>query len=187
MLFKNTIASPNQSLVSGFKEVDQHLTLNSKNRNISSIADRTYDGNLLRSYYYALTFDLPYINNAISELQNHTNDKIMNEKAMTYFLHSQSLLIEQLKTPYSEVMSLEQLNFDFQYHEDMQIQLAKKVNYLALAEFWKEYVCIYHQNSPKELIQIHEDYMRLLMMLVPKESRKNKHLKPFEWINNNCK
>ena len=126
------------------------------------------------------------MNNAYHKLTKTRKNKNMNKRALKYFLFIQSLLIDQIENPFiNEIPDLSEMNFDFQYHIDNEIQFHEKINYLALFEFWKEYLCNFHQKSSKDLHQIHDDYMRLLMLLFPSENKKNKYLKPFEWINNN--
>lgn len=109
--------------------------------NVTEIIDNTYDGNLLKKYYKVFSGDLDKITNATDSLLEKPNVKNLNSRALRYFLHTQSLLIDEIKSPFSgDVPSLEELNFDFQYYEDQEIVALQKLNYLALMEFWKDYI-----------------------------------------------
>ena len=170
--------------------------------NYTDLKENTYDHTLLEGLYNSVSGNLHCINHtwehsnfnstwvqeSYTELTKFTKSKNLNRRAIKYYLYTQSLLVNEIESPFGkEIPELSKLNFDFQYYEDTEIQKNEKLNYLALMEFWKEYVWVYHQNSPPELIKIHDEYMRLLVMLFPERSKKKENLKPFEWMNHNCK
>lgn len=77
----------------------------------------------------------------IEILSENPDTKIMNKRALNYFLHFQSMLVKEIESPFPDQMaSLEEMNFDFQYHQDHELETMQKLNYLAQMEFWKEYV-----------------------------------------------
>lgn len=152
-----------QELIKGLMEIDKQVMINpTKEVNMTDVAAHTYDAKLLGIYYNAFLgkfntpepfddkthlvelindFDLENlvsVNNKLAELKER---KFMNLDTLRYFLYTQSILIKEVDNPYDgEAPTLEQLNFDFQFNQDLEILHFEKLNYLALMEFWKEYV-----------------------------------------------
>lgn len=95
----------------------------------------------------------------------------MNEQAFYRHMHFLSLLVNELKSPYPDGMpNYDELNIDTSYHNDWEIYENDKLNYLAQMEFWKDYICLFHQqNNDTEIVKIHDDYIKLIKKLLPNE------------------
>lgn len=152
-----------QELIKGLMEIDKEIMTDPTGEvNMTDIAMHTYDETLLELYYRTFlgNFSIKKLNNSeielvdigkdfslenlvevSNQLQQFKGSKNMNLNALRYFLYTQSILINEIDNPYEEeVPTLEQLNFDFQFNQDPEIVHFGKLNYLALMEFWKEYV-----------------------------------------------
>lgn len=109
--------------------------------NIDIIKEKTYDGYLLNSYL-SLFNAYPQAINSTTMLNSTTAlASNFSYKALMYFKYVQSLITNEVTSAHGESkQSLEELNFDFQMTVDPEIQMYEKLNYLALMEFWKEYI-----------------------------------------------
>lgn len=149
-----------------------------------------YDANILHNYAGVFTranHSVPFEKKA---LMKDPSNKNLNLNALKYFLQLQSMLVDEIPNPNNNSWThLEEINFDFQYNVDQEVLTYKKLSYPALMEFWKDYICLYHSKSSKEIGSIHDNYMRLLKMLLPKNATKegNNVMKSYEWVNKNCK
>mmetsp|Transcript_2393 Transcript_2393/g.3100 ORF Transcript_2393/g.3100 Transcript_2393/m.3100 type:complete len:123 (+) Transcript_2393:86-454(+) len=121
-------------------EVEKNMALNNE-FNIDIIKEKTYDGFLLNSYL-SLFNAYPQAINSTTTLNSTTAlANNFSYKALMYFKYVQSLITNEVTSAHGESkQSLEELNFDFQITVDPEIQMYEKLNYLALMEFWKEYI-----------------------------------------------
>lgn len=167
-------------------EIDSRRTIDPEFYNITDIRHNSYDGSLLPRYFKAFSGVPEKMHNLTELYLLIPNSVDFNNKALMYFLHFQSMLIEQVEDPYPKGnLDLDELNFDFQTYQDHEIANLQKLNYLALFEFWKDYVCLYHAENESEIKQIHRMYTRLLVMIFQHLGIK-KNIEAFEWMDFRC-
>ena len=182
-------AAAKHSLVEGIIESEKSFATTG-DYNLTALMNDTFDGLLLENFIKVFNADLEILSNAKDRLGNNTLSKNLNFNALRYFLYVQSQLIDQIENPFSSnKQSLEALNFDFQFSEDQELTNYIKINFLALMEFWKEYIWIYHLDSKKNSLKIHDTYVRLISSIFSTVTSKNStySITPFEWIKSFCK
>ena len=180
--------SAKESLVRGILEAEKSMAIIG-DYNLSASAN-VFDGYLIESYLRAFNADLEMLRSSKEILKNNTLDKNFSLKTLKYFLYVQSQLINEVQNPFeSSKQSLEVLNFDFQFSEDPEIINFMKLNFLALMEFWKEYIWIYHIDSTKNTFRVHDTYLRLIASIFSIVTPRNNTYStaPFEWMKRSWK